>query len=108
MRNIRKICRRTNWNVKKLFIYSLGDYAGFSVVPLSVASHMGVPLLRIIFLMIVTVIVNCTLIWGDPVAGWLLASKICDPVRCGRCTASVYRNSEGPAKPYLGKGNSPV
>ena len=40
--NIERSAGETKWNVKKLFIYSLEGITGFSVVPLSIASYMGV------------------------------------------------------------------
>ena len=46
--NIERSAGETKWNVKKLFIYSLEGITGFSVVPLSIASYMGVLVLRII------------------------------------------------------------
>ena len=67
--NIERSAGETKWNVKKLFIYSLEGITGFSVVPLSIASYMGVLFCGLSFLMIVAIVVR-TLIWGDPVAGW--------------------------------------
>ena len=81
--NIERSAGETKWNVKKLFIYSLEGITGFSVVPLSIASYMGVLFCGLSFLMIVDL--------GRP--GGRMAVAGLYPVRCGRCTASVYRNS---------------
>lgn len=88
--NIERSAGETKWNVKKLFIYSLEGITGFSVVPLSIASYMGVLICGLSFLMIVAIVVQYTDL-GRP--GGRMAVAGLYPVRCGRCTASVYRNS---------------
>ena len=67
--NVERSAGKTKWSLKKLFFYSMEGITGFSVVPLSLASIMGV---LFCFLSFITIgfIVMRTLIWGDPVSGW--------------------------------------
>ena len=104
--NIERSAGETKWNVKKLFIYSLEGITGFSVVPLSIASYMGVLFCGLSFLMIVAIVVR-TLIWGDPVAGW--PSMVCILFGVGGvqllCTGILGQYL---AKTYLEVKNRPV
>ena len=104
--NIERSAGETKWNVKKLFIYSLEGITGFSVVPLSIASYMGVLFCGLSFLMIVAIVVR-TLIWGDPVAGW--PSLVCILFGVGGvqllCTGILGQYL---AKTYLEVKNRPV
>ena len=104
--NIERAAGETKWNVKKLFIYSLEGITGFSVVPLSIASYMGVLFCGLSFLMIVAIVVR-TLIWGDPVAGW--PSLVCILFGVGGvqllCTGILGQYL---AKTYLEVKNRPV
>ena len=59
----------TKWSLRKLFVYSMEGITGFSVVPLSLASVLGLLFCLVSFVMIIVIIVR-TLIWGDPVSGW--------------------------------------
>ena len=104
--NIERAAGETKWNVKKLFIYSLEGITGFSVVPLSIASYMGVLFCGLSLLMIVAIVVR-TLIWGDPVAGW--PSLVCILFGVGGvqllCTGILGQYL---AKTYLEVKNRPV
>ena len=55
----------TKWSLRKLFVYSMEGITGFSVVPLSLASVLGLLFCLVSFVMIIVIIVR-TLIWGDP------------------------------------------
>ena len=67
--NVERSAGETKWSMKKLFCYSMEGITGFSVVPLSFASVIGMLFCLLSFLMI-GIIVLRTLIWGDPVSGW--------------------------------------
>ena len=80
--NIERSAGETKWNVKKLFIYSLEGITGFSVVPLSIASYMGVLFCGLSFLMIVAIVFGvggvqllCTGILGQYLAKTYLEVK---------------------------------
>ena len=67
--NIQRVAGETKWNFWKLFLYALEGITAFSVVPLAIASVLGLLFCFIAFIMIVVIICK-TLIWGDPVSGW--------------------------------------
>ncbi len=67
--NIRRAAGETKWSFWKLFKYSLEGIVAYSVVPLAVASFLGVLLCVIAFAFMVFLVIR-TLVWGDPVAGW--------------------------------------
>ena len=67
--NKERIAGTTKWNFWKLFAYSIESIVGFSTMPLSIASFMGLLFCFIAFILIIIIIIK-TLIFGDPVAGW--------------------------------------
>ena len=72
--NIERSAGYTKWSFKKLFIYSIDGMMSFSVVPLALASIVGM-IMCFASIMMVLIIIAKTLIWGDPVAGY--PSMIC-------------------------------
>lgn len=67
--NIQRAAGETKWSFWKLFKYSLEGIVAYSVVPLAIASFLGVLLCVIAFAFMVFLVIR-TLVWGDPVAGW--------------------------------------
>ena len=67
--NQERVAGTTKWNFMKLFAYSLESIVGFSTIPLSIASIVGIIFCLIAFVLII-VIITKTLIFGDPVSGW--------------------------------------
>lgn len=67
--NNKRVAGKTKWNFLKLFAYSLESIVGFSTLPLSIASLLGIIFFLISFILIIVVIIK-TLIFGDSVAGW--------------------------------------
>ena len=67
--NVERSAGETKWSVWKLFRYSLEGITGFSVVPLALASVLGILFCGLSALMILVIIIR-TLVWGDPVSGW--------------------------------------
>ncbi|NDW19005.1 glycosyltransferase [Dysgonomonas sp. 216] len=72
--NIERVAGETKWSFWGLFFYSLEGVVAFSTRPLAIASLFGL-LFFLISLVMITVIITKTLIWGDPVAGY--PSTIC-------------------------------
>ncbi len=72
--NVKRVAGETKWSFWKLFLYALDGITAFSVVPLAMASIMGLLFCFIAFVMIIVIICK-TLIWGDPVSGW--PSMVC-------------------------------
>ncbi len=67
--NTERCAGETKWSLAKLAAYSLEGILGFSVVPLSLASVMGILFCIVAFFMTVFIAAR-TMIFGDPVAGW--------------------------------------
>lgn len=67
--NVERVAGQTKWSFWKLFKYSLDGIVGFSTVPLSIASFLGLIICLFAFISIVVIIIK-TLLWGDPVAGY--------------------------------------
>lgn len=67
--NVERSAGETKWSVWKLFRYSLEGITGFSVVPLALASVLGILFCGLSTLVILVIIIR-TLVWGDPVSGW--------------------------------------
>lgn len=67
--NVERIAGETKWSFWKLFKYSIEGILAFSVVPLQIASLLGIFLSGVSAVAIVFVIVR-TLVFGDPVSGW--------------------------------------
>lgn len=67
--NTQRCAGETKWSLAKLAAYSLEGILGFSIVPLSLASFMGIVFCIIAFFMTVFIAAR-TLIFGDSVAGW--------------------------------------
>lgn len=67
--NTERIAGTTKWNFWRLFGYSIESIVGFSTIPLSIATIMGIVIFFISLIMIFIIIFK-TIIWGDPVNGW--------------------------------------
>ena len=67
--NVERSAGETKWSVWKLFRYSLEGITGFSVVPLALASVLGILFYGLSALVILVIIIR-TLVWGGPVSGW--------------------------------------
>lgn len=67
--NVERVAGETKWSFWKLFKYSLEGITAFSIVPLQLASVIGVLLSLIAFIFIIIIVVR-TIIFGDPVSGW--------------------------------------
>lgn len=67
--NVERSAGETKWSVWKLFRYSLEGTSGFSVLPLALASVLGILFCGLSALVILVIIIR-TLVWGDPVSGW--------------------------------------
>lgn len=67
--NIERVAGKTKWSFWKLIIYSIEGIVGFSTVPLSISSFMGVILCIVALFMVVFIIIR-KLLFGDPVSGW--------------------------------------
>ena len=67
--NTQRCAGETKWSLAKLAAYSLEGILGFSIVPLSLASFMGIVFCIIAFFMTVFIAAR-TLIFGDSVPGW--------------------------------------
>lgn len=67
--NVERVAGGTTWSFWKLLLYSLEGFIGFSTVPLSIASVMGLLfcVIALIWMLFITV---KTIIWGDPVSGF--------------------------------------
>lgn len=72
--NTQRCAGKTKWSLAKLAAYSLEGILGFSIVPLSLASFMGIFFCIVAFFMTVFIAAR-TLIFGDSVAGW--TSLVC-------------------------------
>ena len=59
----------TKWSFWKLFIYSLDGITSYSTAPLAISSFMGISMFFVALIMITVFLVK-TLVWGDPVAGY--------------------------------------
>lgn len=67
--NVERVAGETKWSFWKLFKYSLEGITAFSIVPLQLASVIGVLLSLIAFIFIIIIVVR-TIMFGDPVSGW--------------------------------------
>lgn len=67
--NVKRLKGETKWSFGKLFIYSLEGIVGFSTMPLSVASFIGMLFCVLSFVAMIFIFVRA-LVFGDPVAGW--------------------------------------
>lgn len=68
-KNVERSAGETKWSLKKLFFYSLEGITGFSVMPLALASVIGIGFCLLSVLLILLIVIR-TLVWGDPVSGW--------------------------------------
>ena len=67
--NVERAAGRSKWSIRSLTRYALDAIAGFSTVPLSVASFLGVFCCLLAFVGLAVVFVRAWM-FGDPVAGW--------------------------------------
>ena len=72
--NIERIAGETSWSFWGLFKYSIEGIVGFSTVPLSISTVLGMIFSLIAFILIIFVVVR-NLLFSDPVQGW--TSTIC-------------------------------
>lgn len=68
--NIERVAGKTKWSFWSLFLYSIDGILAFSVVPLALASLLGV-LISFISLLGITAIAVRTIFFGNTVSGWL-------------------------------------
>ena len=104
--NVTRAAGETKWSFWKLLIYSIDGIIGFSTVPLSIASVLGLVICIIAFVLIIYFFVK-TLIWGDPVAGF--PATICITLMLGGlqlfCTGILGQYL---SKTYLETKNRPI
>lgn len=67
--NVKRRKGETKWSFGKLFVYSIEGIVGFSTMPLSIASFIGLLFCALSFIALVFIFVRA-LVFGDPVAGW--------------------------------------
>lgn len=67
--NVERVAGETKWSFWKLFKYSLEGIVAYSVMPLALASFLGVVMCLIALAFTVFLVIR-TLVWGDPVAGY--------------------------------------
>ncbi len=72
--NVKRVAGQSKWSFWKLLIYAFDAIIGFSTVPLMIATFLGILFCFISFIMILIIIFK-TIIFGDPVNGWL--SLVC-------------------------------
>lgn len=72
--NVERAAGETSWSLFGLVKYSIEGIVGFSTMPLSISTFLGILFSIIAFIMILFVIIR-NLMFGDPVQGW--ASTIC-------------------------------
>lgn len=72
--NVERVAGETKWSFWKLFGYAMEGIVGFSTVPLSMATWVGIFMSFVSFLGILFIIVK-KLIYGDPTSGW--SSMVC-------------------------------
>jgi glycosyltransferase involved in cell wall biosynthesis len=73
--NVQRAAGDTKWSFWGLFLYSLEGITAFSTVPLALSALFGTLLCLIAFFFICFIIVR-TLLFGDPVGGWLSLAVI--------------------------------
>lgn len=64
-----RVAGHTKWSVGKLFSLAINGITSHSVVPLRLASYMGLCVSAIAFIYLIIVLVKA-IVWGDPVAGY--------------------------------------
>ena len=64
-----RVAGKTNFNFGKLFSYAVEGIVAFSTAPLVFAAIVGF-VFCLIAVILITIIITKTLIWGDPVGGW--------------------------------------
>lgn len=67
--NVKRRKGETKWSFGKLFVYSIEGIVGFSTMPLSIASFIGLLFCALSFIALIFIFVRA-LVFGDPVAGW--------------------------------------
>lgn len=67
--NKERVAGTSKWSFWKLFGYSIESIVGFSTLPLSIATFVGILLFIISIFFIIFIIIR-KLMFGDPVAGW--------------------------------------
>ena len=72
--NVERVAGETKWSFWKLFGYAMEGIIGFSTVPLSMATWVGIFMSIVSFLGILFIIIK-KLVYGDPTSGW--SSMVC-------------------------------
>ena len=67
--NVKRVAGETKWSFWKLFRYALEGIVGFTTIPLSISSILGILLCFVSLIFIIFIIIK-TLMYGDPVSGW--------------------------------------
>ncbi len=67
--NVERVAGETKWSFWKLLLYSFEGIIGFSTMPLSIASIMGILFFVIAFIGLIAIVFK-TIIFGEPVAGF--------------------------------------
>lgn len=67
--NIKRVAGESKWSFWKLFRYALEGIIGFTTLPLSISSILGILLCFVSLIFIIFIIIK-TLMYGDPVSGW--------------------------------------
>ena len=65
----KRVAGSSKWSLFKLFVYAIDAIVGFSTVPLTISTIVGVLFCFISIVAIIIIIIK-TLIFGDPVDGW--------------------------------------
>ncbi|MCR5238070.1 MAG: glycosyltransferase family 2 protein [Lachnospiraceae bacterium] len=72
--NVERVAGETKWSFWKLFGYAMEGIIGFSTIPLSMATWVGIFMSIVSFLGILFIIIK-KLVFGDPTSGW--SSMVC-------------------------------
>lgn len=67
--NEKRVAGESKWTFWKLFRYAIEGIVGFTTIPLSISSILGILLCFLSIIFMIFIIIK-TLIYGDPVSGW--------------------------------------
>lgn len=67
--NVERCIGETKWSFLKLFKYAIDGILAYSLIPLSMASWLGIGMCGVSFIALL-LIIGRALLFGDPVAGW--------------------------------------
>ena len=104
--NVKRVAGETKWSFWKLFRYALEGIVGFTTIPLSISSILGILLCFVSLIFIIFIIIK-TLMYGDPVSGW--PSLVCIILlTSGIQLLCIGIISQYLAKTYLETKNRPI